>query len=164
MKESRVTDHAMAWRLAELLGVARAEDVYAGLRYEAAVAAGHPDLARFVADARVARAVADALAGGGEGSPSPKAPPARPAPPPPPTVAEMAAAARETLGREDVGAAIDRGAYAEAAAAIEGAPWPTGDRSRTAEALSKYLRTLGDGNPDRPPRPPHDPTANDRPR
>jgi hypothetical protein len=151
------TKHAMARRLQELLGVAQAESIVAGIKLQAAQGVGHHALAALHADERMWDVVVKALTPQSQAPAQPTA--ATPASAPQKATTKPVATLediRATLvaqGQPNLAEMLRDGCSArtmnEVAAAIETTVWDGGTQAATMANVAALLRemTKGDGKP-----------------
>jgi len=143
------TKHAMARRLQELLGIAQAESIVAGMKLQAAQQVGHHALASLHADERMWDAVVKALtpkeSQQGQPSATPVSTPQKPLAKPVATLEDI----RATLvaqGQPNLAEMLRDGCSArtinEAAAAIETTAWDGGAQAATVSEVSRLLREM----------------------
>jgi len=146
------TKHAMARRLQELLGIAQAESIVAGMKLQAAQGVGHHALAALHADERMWDAVVKALTPKESQTPqsqqAPVQPPSTPQKPPTKPVATLEDI-RATLvaqGQPNLAEMLRDGCSArtmnEAAAAIETTAWDGGTQAATMANVAVLLREM----------------------
>lgn len=141
------TKHAMARRLQELLGIAQAESIVAGMKLQAAQQVGHHGLAALHADDRMWDAVVKALTPKEQGQPSatpvsaPRKAPAKP-------VATLEDIRATLLSQGENGLAkwlAEKNSHAdllEVAEAIEATPWDSGGKAATMGNVATLLREM----------------------
>lgn len=155
MSNDNATKHAMARRLQELLGIAQAESIVAGIKLQAGQQVGHHALAALHADERMWDAVVKALtpketAQQAPAQPTaipttaastPQKPPARPV-----ATLEDIRATLVSQGESRLAATLRDDASAntllDAAQAIEDVPWESGVKAATMAEVARLLREM----------------------
>lgn len=144
------TKHAMARRLQELLGIAQAESIVAGIKLQAAQGVGHHALAALHADERMWDAVVKALTPKEtqQATAQPNAPASttQKAPAKPVATLEDIRATLVAQGQPNLAEMLRDGCSArtinEAAAAIETTAWDGGAQAATMSEVSRLLREM----------------------
>jgi hypothetical protein len=146
------TKHAMARRLQELLGIAQAESIVAGIKLQAAQGVGHHALAALHADERMWDAVVKALTPKESQTPqsqqAPAQPPSAPQEPPAKPVAtlEDIVATLVSQGEDRLAKWLaEKNSHAnllEVAEAIESVPWAGGTKAATMANVAVLLREM----------------------
>jgi len=148
-----VTNHAMAYHLKQLLGIAQAESILAGIKLQAGQQVGHHALAALHADERMWDAVVKTL--------TPKEA-AQPVQPQQPASATQKPPAKPVATLEDIRATLvnqgearlaemlrdgcSAGTLLGAAQAIEDAPWESGVKAATMAEVARLLREMVKGS------------------
>ncbi len=143
------TKHAMARRLQELLGIAQAESIVAGIKLQAAQGVGHHALAALHADERMWDAVVKALtpkeAQQGQPSNTPASASQKPPAKPVATLEDIRATLvnqGEARLAEMLRDGCSAGTLLGAAQAIEDAPWESGTKAATMSNVAVLLREM----------------------
>lgn len=144
------TKHAMARRLQELLGIAQAESIVAGIKLQAAQGVGHHALAALHADERMWDAVVKALtpkeAQQGQPSNTP-ASASQKSPAKPVATLEDIRATLVLHGQRNIAQMLEGGIVGsdrllDAAQVIEATPWEGGTQAATMANVAVLLREM----------------------
>lgn len=143
------TKHAMARRLQELLGIAQAESIVAGMKLQAAQQVGHHALAALHADERMWDAVVKALMPKETAQPTanPTASAPRKAPTKPVATLEDIRATLVLHGQKNIAQMLEGGIVGserllDAAQVIEATPWEGGRQAADMAYLAVLLRGM----------------------
>jgi hypothetical protein len=149
-----VTNHAMAYRLKQLLGIAQAESIVAGIKLQAAQQVGHPALAALHADERMWDAVVKALTPQSQQAPA-QPTTATPSAPQKDTTKPVATLEdiRATLvlhGQHNIAQMLEGGIVGsdrllDAVQVIETTPWEGGKQAADMAYLATLLREMTKG-------------------
>ncbi len=146
------TKHAMARRLQELLGIAQAESILAGIKLQAGQQVGHPALAALHADERMWDAVVKALTPQQQpqqGSPATAASPHQKPPAKPVATLEDIRATLVAQGQPSLAGMLADGSNAarlvDVAETIEATSWESGAKAATMANVAVLLREMAKG-------------------
>lgn len=146
------TKHAMARRLQELLGIAQAESIVAGIKLQAAQQVGHHALAALHADERMWDAVVKTLtpkeaAQQAPAQPQQSASTTQKAPASPVATLEDIRATLVLHGQRNIaqmieGEIVGSEGLLDAAQVIEATPWESGVKAATMAEVARLLREM----------------------
>ena len=144
-----VTNHAMAYRLKQLLGIAQAESIVAGIKLQAGQGVGHHALAALHADERMWDAVVKALTPKEAAQPiaTPTASTPQKAPASPVATLEDIRATLVLHGQRNIaqmieGEIVGSEGLLDAAQVIEATPWESGVKAATMAEVARLLREM----------------------
>lgn len=146
-----VTNHAMAYRLKQLLGIAQAESIVAGIKLQAGQQVGHRSLAALHADERMWDAVVKALTPKEAAQPIATASTPQKAPAKPVATLEDIRATLVLHGQKNIAQMLEGGIVGserllDAAQVIEATPWEGGKQAADMAYLAVLLREMVKGS------------------
>jgi len=151
-----VTNHAMAYHLKQLLGIAQAESILAGIKLQAGQQVGHHALAALHADERMWDAVVKTLtpkeaAQQAPAQPQQSASTTQKAPASPVATLEDIRATLVLHGQRNIAQMLEGGIVGserllDAAQVIEATPWESGVKAATMAEVARLLREMVKGS------------------